>query len=265
MDELISAEELEKLPEDDDRAFVTAESICRRNVLTAIRQDQTERGEYAEEMRLQYIATISALAEQFGVHGLAYPDVQNAYQAYADFSRAAQAEAAKIIARNRRSRHAFSVELSSKTRARIEQQIANLRRAIDESELPGRRKTALHGKLDELVAELRNNRRISFGKAMAVLAVVAASAGNLGGAVAGVAEAPLALNNIIHLIGIDKEAEEAEIARLGVPARALPAPRPATSATPTRGGAPITPTLRRDGGASWDAPSGTDLDDEIPF
>jgi hypothetical protein len=263
MDELISAEELDSLPEDDERAFVTAEAICRRNVLTAIREDQSERGDYSEEMKLQYIATISALAEQFGISGLAYLIVENSYQAYADFSRAAQAEVARIIARNRRSRHANSVELSSKTRARIEQQVTNLRRAIDESELPDSRKSSLHAKLGELVEELRNNRRISFGKTLAILAAVAASVGSLGGAIAGVAEAPLALTNIMHLIGTDKEAEESEVARLGEPAKALPAP--ATRPAPTTKGALTVPNASRGGGPSWDAPSGGDLDDEIPF
>ena len=220
--------------------------------MQVISQDQSERGELSDEMRLQYVATISALAEQFNVPNLEYPDVQHVYIAYRDFSRAAQAEVARITARNRRTKQTLSVQLTPKTRARIEQQIASLRRAIEESDLPDSRKNALYAKLGELTAEL-TNRRIGFGKIMAILAVVAAGVGNLGASIAGVAEAPAALTNIMRLIGNDKVAEDAEAMRLAAPVRALPAP-PAPAKAPTRGG----------DGPSWEPPKG-DLDDEIPF
>lgn len=51
--ELISVAELDGLPEDDERAFVEAEAICRRKVMQVISQDQSERGELSDEMRLQ--------------------------------------------------------------------------------------------------------------------------------------------------------------------------------------------------------------------
>ena len=140
--ELISPAELNSLPEEDDLAFVAAEGICRRNVARTVAEDQSERGSYGDEMRLQYITTISALASQFGVPNLGYPEtnINTIFRDYADFARAAQAEVAKIMARNRRGKDALSVQLASKTRARIEQELDNLRRAVRKSDLPGRRR-----------------------------------------------------------------------------------------------------------------------------
>jgi hypothetical protein len=98
---------------------------------------------------------------------------------------------------------------------------------------------------------------------MAILAYVAAGVGNLGGTVSGVAEAPAALTNILHWIGGDKLAEDAELARLGAPPvpKALPAPE-AQSSGYTR---PTVQPPRRSSAPSWEAPKGGDLDDEIPF
>jgi hypothetical protein len=247
--ELISAAELKNLPLEDDLAFVEAEAICPRSVAEAVKQDDSERGDYADEMKLQYITVISALADQFNVPNLSFPNLAGNYDnkiylAYPDYVRQAMTEVAKIHVRSRRGSDALSVQLASKTRARIEQELENLRRAVTESHLPASLKNNLHEKLDEFAAELRNNRRISFGKAMAILVVVAA---NLGSSVAGVAEAPTALANIMHWIGTDKAAEDAEVRRLGAPAKALPAPAPPA----------VTKAPASSGGPTWD--------DEIPF
>ena len=244
-DELISAEELRNLPIDDDEAFIEVEAKCRRSVAEAVRHDD-QHGSYADEMRLQYIHLISALAEKWGIPNLGLPDWADfdhkVYLAYPEFSRRALAEAAKLIVGNRRGKDAQSVQLSSKSRAQIEQELENLRRAVRESHEPDWKKKSLYNALDEFAAHLRNNRRISFGKAMALLAMVAASLPTMvGSSIAGVAEAPTAIANIMRWIGTDKAAEEVEVRRLGAPPKALPAP----------------PAL-------WKAP-GSDLDDEIPF
>ena len=68
--ELISAAELRGLPEDNDEAFVEAEVICRRNLTQLMHDDETEHGNAQEDIRLQYMATISALAADFGITGL---------------------------------------------------------------------------------------------------------------------------------------------------------------------------------------------------
>ena len=269
INELISAEELDNLPEDDDRAFVAAELICRRNVLRVVQQDDSERGDWADEMRLQYMTTVAALADQFNIPDLIFPaDAHNStYRAYADFARVTQAAVARIVARNRKSRNSTSVQLSATGRARIEQEISNLRRAIGKSNLPDARKNALHSKLDELAAELRNSRRVNFARAMAILVNVAAGVGYLGGAISGVAEVPAALANVLHWIGEDKAAEEAEIARLGGPPAPKAIPGPATrTLRPNSLPPPVGPWTRRAASQpSWNVPKTSELDDEIPF
>jgi hypothetical protein len=55
----------------------------------------------------------------------------------------------------------------------------------------------------------------------------------------------------MHLIGVDKECEDAATSRLMPPQKALPAP-PVKTVSPSRGNAP-----------QWNA--SPDLDDDIPF
>ena len=156
-DELISAEELRNLPIDDDEAFIEVEAKCRRSVAEAVRHDD-QHGSYADEMRLQYIHLISALAEKWGIPNLGLPDWADfdhkVYLAYPEFSRRALAEAAKLLVGNRRGKDAQSVQLSSKSRAQIEQELENLRRAVRESHEPDWKKKSLYNALDEFAAHL---------------------------------------------------------------------------------------------------------------
>ena len=132
--EIISVAELENLPEDDSQAFIEAEAICRRNVA---RIEAARGSSAADETKLQYMTTISTLASQFGVPNLDYPaDTSPVSRAYAAFARTAQAEVAKLVTRSRRRKDGLSVQLASKTRARIEQELENLRRAVRASDLP---------------------------------------------------------------------------------------------------------------------------------
>jgi hypothetical protein len=249
--ELITKVQLDGLSPDNKEAFVEAEAICRANVALAVRNDPTERGDFGDEMRLQYIHTIYHLAQEFGIEGLPWPDLSNlpTTHAYQEFARNVQAVVAGIIVRNRRGTRASSVKLTPKTRARIEQQIANLRRAIDESNLSQSRKRSLHGKLDQFTSELSEQNRLRLGPTMAVLLRVFAE---IGSSVCGIAEAPTALTTIMHLIGQDKVAEEAETLRLTAPPKALPAPPKACELVCQIADGPDAST------PSWDS-------DEIPF
>jgi hypothetical protein len=233
--ELISAAELRGLPEDNDEAFVEAEVICRRNLTQLLQEDETQHGNAQEDIRLQYMATISALAADFGITGLEYPDDgRGDALAYRAFARQAQAQVARIIARNRGARQASSVLLTTKTRMRIEQQIAVLRQIIEASNLPDLRKAKLYATLDEMLVELASGRRLTFAITMQTLIVIATAIGGTGGAVSGVAEAPVALTNIMQWIGQDKETEDAAVLRLAAPQLALPAPPVAKPQAPSK-------------------------------
>jgi hypothetical protein len=67
------------------------------------------------------------------------------------------------------------------------------------------------------------------------------------------AEGPTAVNAIMKLLTFDKETEDAAKLRLAPPRKALPAPPSAKA------------TVASAVGPSWDAQSGGELDDEIPF
>ena len=219
--ELFSTADLNNLPADNLEAFVQLEMICRRSVAqVAARTDS----EGADEIRLQYVRQISAFADVWGVPFLTYPrDNYSAYDTYIAFSREAQTQAALIIAKNRRGNLETSIHVAPRTRAAIDLQVATLRRTIEASDFSKQRKAALNARLDEFGSEL-SNQRAGVGKAMAILMSVAAALGNIGGIVAGVAEAPEAIANIVSLLGHDKAAEEAETLRLSAPQKAIAAP-----------------------------------------
>ena len=74
------------------------------------------------------------------------------------------------------------------------------------------------------MAEL-GNRRLGYDKTMAILSAVLVGLGSL---TTIAAEGPAAVTNIMKLIAIDKESEEAAALRLAPPQKALPAPLTAT-------------------------------------
>ena len=146
----------------------------------------------------------------------------------------------------------LSVQLTDNTRTKIQHHVSRLREVIDASNLSPSHKTALRGKLDELIEALES-RRLNLGKAMVVLSVVMAGLASVANATTIAADGSAAVTAILKVIGIDKESEESALSRLAPPPKALPAPEKKAA---TRRG--VTP-------ASWEAPSTSDLDDEIPF
>ncbi|MBM2715966.1 hypothetical protein JQK88_33190 [Mesorhizobium caraganae] len=239
--EIISGREFAGLPPEPDAKFAALEEICRRNMNAMITGETPEH--YDQGIRTQYMAIIAAAAQELGFVGFGYPsDMQNPMQEFDDFLLRATATTTRIRLRSTSGSPEASVRLASKTRGRIEQQIQKLRQIISASELPEARRKGLLRKLDELSVEL-SQPRLSFAKVLAVLAAVSVG---VGGATGFLAEAPQAIATITSLVGADKEAEDAEAARLGPPVtpQALPAPAKQIAA-PAR--------TRRE------------LEDEIPF
>jgi hypothetical protein len=256
--ELISAEEFEGLPEDDEQCFVEFEAICRRN-MTRMINEQTG-NHFDRSVQVQYMAAVSSVAVECGLTSLARSipaeDDNSFYADFSEFSLAVQGEVARIRIRGRRSRNSVSVQLTDNTRTKIEHYMSRLRETINKSSLPDHRKKALRDKLDQLTEEL-GKRRLHLGKTMVVLAVVMAGlqAGLEGAAhmTTIAAEGEAAVSSIMRLIGVDKETEEAAVSRLAPPLKALPAPPSHARARPAA------PSLV--------APSRVvnDLDDDIPF
>lgn len=210
--ELISAEDYDSLPDDPAAKFAAFEEICRRNMNKLIHDDSDP--DFNMMVRQQYMMQVSAAAEECGVEGLAYPwRPDDMMQAAEDFLLTASGVVTRFRLRNSGKPDALSVRLANKTRGRIEQQIAKLRDLIAGSDLPENRRNKLMRKLDELSVEL-SQPRVSLGKTLLVMAYVGAA---LQGTTAMLADAPHAIATIASLLGTDKEAEEAEISRLGPP------------------------------------------------
>lgn len=156
---------------------------------------------------------------------------------------------ARIRILNRRSRGSLSVQLTDNTRTKIQHYISRLRDTIQKSDLPDAKKGALRTKLNELEDEL-GQRRLSFGKTMAILSVIVVG---LSSATTIAADGPTAITHIMRLIGADKESEEAALSRLASPPKALPAPAHKPTPAPKAAAAPKPATT-----PSWE-------DEEIPF
>jgi hypothetical protein len=250
--ELISPSEFDDLPHDDEQCFVEFESICRRNMTRMINEDTN--GNFDRAIQAQYMASVASVALECGLKHL-YVDLpatsdDNFYEEFSKFSLAVQGEVARIRIRGRKSRNSVSVQLTDNTRTKIEHYIVRLRDIIDKSDLAAARKSAMHGKLNELTQELEKQ-RLNLGKTMAVLSVVLVT---LAAATTIAAEGPSAVTHIMELIGADKESEDAAVSRLAPPPKALPAPPQKAPQKPSAI-QPRRPALSQT----------AELDDDIPF
>jgi hypothetical protein len=166
--DLISEEEYAGLPDDDEECFVAFEAICRRNMNRMINEDTSH--EFDWTIKSQYMSAVSSVGEECGIPNIkmgAYNE-QEFHETFSRFCLAVHGEIARIRIRGRGMRHPYSVQLAPNTRTKIEHHISRIRHTIDASDLSSDRRKALGAKLDELTAELAN-RRIGFGKTMAVL------------------------------------------------------------------------------------------------
>ena len=248
--ELISSDEFDGLPEDNEQCFVEFESICRRNMTRMINAD-TSQG-FDRSVQAQYAAAVSSVAVECGLPLATNPlmqDDNNFYEEFSRFSLAVQGEVARIRIRNRRSRGSLSVQLLENTRTKIHHYISRLRDAIEASNLPEDRKAALRSKLDEFVKEMEQ-RRLNLGKAMLVLCTILTVTANT---TTIAKDGHEAITHIMRLIGVDKQSEEQAQSRLAPPPRALPAP-------PQKHAPAVKKTASR-----WQPTERGDLDDDIPF
>jgi hypothetical protein len=257
--ELISAADYEHLPEDPEECFVALEDICQRNMNRMI--DENTSNDFDTAVHLQYTATVTGYAKECGISEIVQSSNfdfhgESAYQDFAKFQLAVKGAVARIRFKNRTVLRSSSVLLLQNTKTKIDHYISRLREIIENSDLPADRQDALCKKLEELRGELHQP-RLSFIKAFTVLSLVLAG---LGSATTVSADAPHAVTNIMRLIGLDRQTEEAAARRLAPPPKALPAP--ATHAHPP--GKPQAPPSTRQ--RTYAAPPrGGDLDDEIPF
>lgn len=220
--QLVTEEEFDNLPEQPERRFLALEQICRARLYQQI---SSETSEYFDQtVRLQYMRMISAAAEELNI-----PDIhinehyQRLVDGFDDFLSDVVYVTTKLRLRTAGARDPHSVQLTPRTKGRIELQVRRLRAVIESSDLPDEKKRSLLERLDELSAEM-NKPRVKYGVVMAIIAAL--SIGVTQGT-SFLADAPDALTTITSLIGADKEAENAERTRLeGAKSevKSLPAP-----------------------------------------
>jgi hypothetical protein len=243
--DLISEDEYASLPDEDDRCFVEFEKICRRNMIRML--DQESSGDFNQAVRQQYMAAVSAVAQECNIPNIHYePETGSRFWEQFDlFSLAVQGEVARIRIRLRGQRHPYSVSLTGSTRTIIEHYISRIRDLVSKSDMDVDRKRRIEDKLDELLSEL-TKQRMSFAKTLAILLTLTTS---LAAVTTIAADGQSAIAHIMQLIGQDKETEDEAAKRLAPPPKALPAPQ-------------NNPASRR---ASVRHSATRDLDDEIPF
>lgn len=219
--DLISEVDYDNLPDDPESQFIALEAICRRNMAILITQETPST--FDTMVRLQYMSTVSAAAEELGFYGL--PDFNGLEDPSGGFDRflmLANGLVTKLRIRNAGRSNPVTVRLTGKTKQRIEHEVSKLRKIINESDLELGKKKSLLKRLDSLAEEIHRP-RVRFSIVMASLAAVGVG---LGGATSFLAEAPSAIATITSLIGYDKEEEQQvmkEIEAKKIP-KALPPP-----------------------------------------
>lgn len=223
--ELISSSDYDNLPESPYLKFVAIENICRRNMNSLIGENTP--GDFDEMIRLQYMHIVAATASELGIENVTYEESgDGTYRDLQLFTARVAAVSARLMLRSP-SLDPYSVKLARRTKGLIESKLAALREIIEQAEhlTPAKRRELLK-RLEDFRTELHKD-RLSFSKAFALVAYITAG---LGGGASFLADAPGALGTvqqIVHMVGRDKELEDAERIRLGGPetTKALPSPK----------------------------------------
>ncbi|MBB4239245.1 hypothetical protein [Rhizobium esperanzae] len=210
--ELITDDDYDTLPPEPEKRFAALEKICRRNMMEIISHETSQT--FDSLVRTQYMTIVTAAAEELGIDGVQYiNNFDSVSDDLQEFIRITTGVTAKIRLRNSSGRDALSVKLANRTKGLIEDQLTKLKTSVAESTLSEDKKLRLLGRIEEFRNELHKE-RLRFGVSLAVLASIGAM---VGGGTAFLADAPNAISTITHLIGVDKESEDAEILRLEGP------------------------------------------------
>jgi hypothetical protein len=239
--DLIPEEVYANLPEEAAEKFVVLVRTAQANLQRMM--DDTNSGDFAGELRSQFMATIQGTADALGIEGLGNETPSMNYSDYHRFQIIVTGMVAKVRLLGNSLSMPDSVELGRVTKAKICQEVDQLRTYIDALEVPDAKKKAMNDKLDDLLHEL-SKRRLSFARVMAVAASVMTVVGGSASAIAAAPKIPSGISFIISLIGQDKEIEDSEKARLSPPQLRIEQKTPAPVGK----------------GAFAD-----DLDDDVPF
>ncbi len=239
--DLIPEEVYENLPEEAADKFVVLVRTAQANLQRMM--DDSNSNDFAGELRSQFMAIIQGTADALGIEGLEKETPSMDYGDYNRFQIIVTGIVAKVRLLGNSLSMPDSVELGRVTKAKIHQEVDQLRLYIAALDVTDAKKEAMNDKLDDFLHEL-SKRRLSFARTMAVAASIMGIVGGSAGAIAAAPKIPSGISFIISLIGQDKEIEDREKARLSPPQLKIEHKAPAPA---NRGG------------------FADDLDDDVPF
>jgi hypothetical protein len=246
---MITDDELAQLPDDPELAFVEFERIMRARLDEAVQRASQEKYGDTTPYRVEYVNRVVAAAKQYNIEELVrwaqwkvpFEDDQ-IFRTYYEFTTDVDRITMQIRIRNAPHYRKNTVGLDGNSKTKIHHHIEQIRRAIEQAELPDTKRDALYQKLNSFALEV-DKARTSLEAGMAVYIAVC---DGIGQGFKKLEPARRLINSIAELLGRAKEVEDSlrpplpppeERRRLEAPRQQLPSP----------------------------ASKAADLDDEIPF
>lgn len=250
---ILRQQDYEGLPDNPELRFAHLEEMARDRLFEILSHtEDINNTNYSA--RRQYVGTVQGLLRSIGREPISF-GVSNEYlDDFEEFLENATSITTEFRLRNTEWNDSESVKISQRSRNIIENSIFTLRNSIDESDLSELKKSRLHGKLDDLLSELRRP-RVRLG---VVLGAVAAVSFAIGGTTSFLADAPAAvgtINKIIEIVAEEKAQEEEFLDQLHIEQERLGMPPERPKLTDQ--------TSERQNRSALDFSS--DADEELPF
>lgn len=220
---LLNEEDYEDLPSDDREAFAKLQGIAWQRVRE---EGEDSDGDPPARVALDYMTEVAALAHQFDVPGINYHLESNSgwVSNYREFVRAVQYQLVQIRVQRSRREQKNSLTISGPGRERIQHHLEQLKVEISASSIDEKRKRALLDKIADFEVELAK-KRFNLAAAMAVVALIAATASDSAGALEGAMKLATSIS-----VAIGNEKAEDDERQLALPKReplkAIPDMRP---------------------------------------
>src|SRR6516162_2256697 len=155
---MITDDELAQLPEDPELAFVEFERIVRARYYEAEREEAETQYGNADSYRLEYMNKVLAAARVYEISALAQWEVpsvrDNVRDAFAQFTSDVDHFTTQIRIRHAPVNRQNSVGLDGNTKAKIHHHIEQIRKSIEEAELPEKKRDSLYNKLYKFALEV---------------------------------------------------------------------------------------------------------------
>jgi hypothetical protein len=211
----LSEKDYQNAPEDPEEKFAFLADRCQQALYARVGNGDVANIDHAT-LR-QYIAIIRSLAKTLGINEIPQRSNSHVSHQIEEMLAAAAAVISRVRLAGASVNRKNTVALAASTKIEIEKKISRLRIYISQADMPEKKRKQLLDKLNEL-SRLLEESRVKLSNVFIILSSVAL------GATAFLAEIPDALRtvtSVITMIAGDKEAEDAEKARLDAPTQPL--------------------------------------------